>query len=108
MNITGKLGFAIMVLGIGLISCADTKKKDHPKGSEVSKEKIEHKEDAEVKDHGYETAMATYQCPMKCEGDKSYKEEGACPVCKMDLKMIEAEHTGEDDIESETKEESSE
>ena len=26
------------------------------------------------------------QCPMKCEGDKVYKEEGTCPVCKMDLK----------------------
>jgi protein SCO1/2 len=27
-----------------------------------------------------------FQCPMKCEGDKVYKEEGTCPVCKMDLK----------------------
>lgn len=29
-----------------------------------------------------------YQCPMKCEGDKTYVEEGSCPVCKMDLKPI--------------------
>ena len=27
-----------------------------------------------------------FQCPMKCEGDKTYTEEGSCPVCKMDLK----------------------
>ncbi|PCI36162.1 MAG: hypothetical protein COB60_00120 [Flavobacteriaceae bacterium] len=27
-----------------------------------------------------------YACPMKCEKDKVYKKEGACPVCKMDLK----------------------
>ncbi|MCB9360094.1 MAG: hypothetical protein H6587_01045 [Flavobacteriales bacterium] len=28
---------------------------------------------------------AAYYCPMKCEGDKTYKEEGSCPVCGMDL-----------------------
>lgn len=27
----------------------------------------------------------TYQCPMKCEGEVSYKNEGKCPECKMDL-----------------------
>ncbi|TDQ25701.1 SCO family protein [Tenacibaculum caenipelagi] len=27
-----------------------------------------------------------YECPMLCEGDKTYTEEGSCPVCKMDLK----------------------
>ncbi len=26
-----------------------------------------------------------YQCPMKCEGDKTYAEKGSCPKCKMDL-----------------------
>lgn len=26
-----------------------------------------------------------YYCPMKCEDDKMYAEEGTCPVCKMDL-----------------------
>lgn len=26
-----------------------------------------------------------YECPMLCEGDKTYTEEGSCPVCKMDL-----------------------
>jgi protein SCO1/2 len=30
-----------------------------------------------------------YQCPMKCEGEKTYAEIGTCPVCKMDLKSIE-------------------
>lgn len=27
----------------------------------------------------------TYYCPMHCEGDKTYKEPGDCPVCGMDL-----------------------
>ncbi len=26
-----------------------------------------------------------YQCPMQCEGEKSYDKEGKCPVCQMDL-----------------------
>ncbi len=32
---------------------------------------------------------ATYQCPMKCEGDKTYAKAGKCPVCKMDLKKMD-------------------
>ncbi len=35
-----------------------------------------------------EKKQTEYQCPMKCEGDKTYSEEGSCPVCKMDLKSI--------------------
>jgi len=29
-----------------------------------------------------------YQCPMKCEGDKTYAHKGSCPVCKMDLQLV--------------------
>lgn len=29
-----------------------------------------------------------YQCPMKCEAEKTYEAEGTCPVCKMDLKPM--------------------
>ncbi|MGB0369347.1 MAG: SCO family protein [Flavobacteriales bacterium] len=44
------------------------------------------------------TEDAIYQCPMECEEDKTYSEEGSCPVCKMDLKPIADEpiqETGE-------------
>ncbi|WP_178986060.1 SCO family protein [Winogradskyella helgolandensis] len=34
--------------------------------------------------------LAVFQCPMQCEGDKTYDKEGSCPVCKMDLKLLEA------------------
>lgn len=27
-----------------------------------------------------------YQCPMKCEGEKTYSKAGKCPVCNMNLK----------------------
>lgn len=35
-----------------------------------------------------EEAGTSYQCPMKCEGEKTYSDAGTCPVCKMDLKPI--------------------
>lgn len=34
------------------------------------------------------TENVMYQCPMKCEGDKMYIEKGICPVCKMDLEIV--------------------
>ncbi len=36
--------------------------------------------------HGVEVhANAGYQCPMKCEGDKTYDVPGNCPECNMKL-----------------------
>ena len=29
-----------------------------------------------------------YQCPMKCEGEKTYSKAGKCPKCNMNLKAI--------------------
>lgn len=45
-----------------------------------------------------EMAMTEYQCPMKCEQEKSYAENGNCPVCKMELKELAASavETGHD------------
>jgi Cu2+-exporting ATPase len=37
-------------------------------------------------------ASLTYQCPMKCEGDKVYDKPGQCPKCNMDLKKVEVSH----------------
>lgn len=33
--------------------------------------------------------VVLYQCPMKCEGEKTYEHTGSCPVCKMDLKLVD-------------------
>lgn len=30
-----------------------------------------------------------YQCPMKCEQEKTYNKPGECPVCGMEIKGIE-------------------
>jgi hypothetical protein len=32
--------------------------------------------------------VAAYQCPMKCEGEKTYDAAGKCPACQMDLKEV--------------------
>jgi transcription initiation factor IIE alpha subunit len=32
--------------------------------------------------------VETYQCPMRCEGDKAYDHPGNCPVCNMKLVII--------------------
>lgn len=36
-----------------------------------------------------ESETASYYCPMKCEAEKTYDEKGSCPVCKMDLVVVE-------------------
>lgn len=37
-----------------------------------------------------EVTVAEYQCPMKCEGDKTYTDKDTkCPVCGMGLKEVE-------------------
>ena len=38
--------------------------------------------------HGHDHSVQ-YQCPMKCEKDKTYDHAGKCPVCTMDLKEVE-------------------
>ena len=43
--------------------------------------------------HNHETmGDVTYQCPMKCEGNKTYTEKGTCPKCKMDLEEVKTEN----------------
>jgi len=34
-----------------------------------------------------------YQCPMKCEGEKTYDKPGNCPECGMEIKEIKS-HKG--------------
>ncbi|PCI01441.1 MAG: hypothetical protein COB81_07095 [Flavobacteriaceae bacterium] len=44
------------------------------------------KASCDMKDAKKSASVDGFACPMKCEKDKMYKKEGACPVCKMDLK----------------------
>ena len=90
-----KVLFAITIvaaLGFSVTSCkSETKKETEEVTTEVVEEVKEIKE--EVKE---EMAKATYQCPMKCEEDKTYDASGQCPTCKMDLKEVEGDIEKED------------
>src|ERR1044072_3786586 len=37
---------------------------------------------------GTQIAAVKYQCPMKCEGEKTYDKAGKCPMCQMDMKEV--------------------
>lgn len=39
------------------------------------------------------TEVQKYACPMECEGEKTYSAAGSCPVCKMDLELVESDST---------------
>ena len=85
-----KVLFLTVAFVFVLAACNNVKKEDDSSNKVTEQKDHEaHDENAEEHDHGYEMAMTAYQCPMKCEEDKTYTEEGACPVCKMDLKKIE-------------------
>lgn len=44
---------------------------------------------AQTKTTGSPAVVDTvYQCPMKCEGDKTYDKAGKCPKCNMNLKAV--------------------
>ena len=60
--------------------------------------KSEKKED-KVEASSKEAKANLYQCPMKCEKEKKYKEEGKCPVCTMKLKKISEDESKEEDHE---------
>ena len=67
----------VFALGTTLISgCGNS---DHQHKEEATHEHHE----GEVHEH------EAYQCPMKCEGDKTYEEEGTCPKCNMKLAKVE-------------------
>jgi len=87
------------VLGFASTSCEKSKKEGDVEKQELTKHD-DHEKEGELHEHSDEVAMASYQCPMKCEGDKTYSEKGSCPVCKMDIKEIELEKEPESEEKS--------
>ncbi len=39
-----------------------------------------------------EEKTMVYHCPMKCEGNRTYNQEGNCPVCNMKLIPLDSKH----------------
>ena len=52
--------------------------------------KNKHENHQQVNEHG-QHINASYACPMKCEGDKTYPSPSNCPICKMKLVLVEEE-----------------
>ena len=78
----------VLVVGFTVTSCKSDAKKETEEVKTEVKEVVEETKSDEI-------AMATYQCPMKCEGDKTYDKPGQCPTCKMDLAEVKAEGEAE-------------
>jgi len=78
---------AIFSFAVLFTACKETKK-------EEVKEEVK-MENHEGHDHDMKEVASNdvYQCPMDCEKGKTYTKEGACPKCKMDLKVLGAKHT---------------
>ena len=76
---------AIFSFAVLFTACKETKKEEAKEDVKV--------ESHEGHDHDSEEMVAAdvYQCPMDCEKGKTYDKEGACPVCKMDLKVKSVE-----------------
>jgi protein SCO1/2 len=51
-----------------------------------------------------ENEAVVYQCPMQCEGEKTYAKEVSCPICNMDVKPVQnkGKHIHDDGRISET------
>ena len=87
-----------LIAAIGFTSCTSEKKTDK---EEVQKEEVQKSEMDQDK-----MAVAEYQCPMKCEGEKTYADKDhSCPVCKMDLKEVKQEDNKNHDKDAEKKSE---
>lgn len=68
MRHTAMLAFALMLL---VTACGGDKQ--------------EQQKDAGQQEMKQGEQAASFYCPMKCEGEKTYTEMGSCPVCGMDL-----------------------
>lgn len=75
------------------ISCGNSDNAEHEDQHEHA-EGDEHSHGDESHEHSseemnQEISEEAYYCPMKCEGEKTYDEEGTCPTCGMDLVEVE-------------------
>ena len=77
---TGLMAFALIAF-----SACGTSIEEVTTGKDAAQQEQVHSDGAS---HSHGDQVATYQCPMKCEGDKTYTEVGKCPVCKMNLKEV--------------------
>ena len=100
-------GIAVAFIGSSMIftSCDNAKKTTEDADAVEQTDETSETTEEEVTE---EAVHAHYQCPMKCEGDKVYEEAGKCPVCKMELAMLDETTETEEVVEEVVEEESHE
>ena len=77
-----------LVVLVLLLSCNNSPK-ESDKDANVNKDEVQvQKDSTNAHQHGAHLAMTAYQCPMECEGDKTYPEPGTCPECHMNLMEV--------------------
>ena len=74
-----KIIFSALIAVAFLASC----------GGDTTKTKTDSATGATNPASGTNVAAVKYQCPMKCEGEKTYDKPGNCPLCQMEMKKIE-------------------
>lgn len=57
-------------------------------GSDAAKTQRDSSVIADSGKSGKSNIAVKYQCPMKCEGEKTYTAPGKCPQCQMDLAEV--------------------
>jgi uncharacterized Fe-S radical SAM superfamily protein PflX len=60
------------------------RKQDKTKSVALNDDSLIHQHEQENQDQ----PQTRYQCPMKCEGEKTYDQPGTCPVCNMKLAPV--------------------
>lgn len=85
MNLIKRTTTILFIAALLLSACKEkSDSTDAPtQGKEVQSDEKEKKHT--------ETTVAVYTCPMDCEDGKNYSEAGSCPVCKMDLALLETD-----------------
>lgn len=78
--------FLTMVVLVVITSCGNKTSNQQPEPSTTEQTAVD-------TTGASQPVAAVYQCPMKCEGEKTYDKPGKCPKCSMDLK-VKDEHEG--------------
>jgi len=86
------LSFIISAFFISVTSCNSKSEgvdnnDEQTETNTANDEKVSGEEHSETHEHK-ETAMTSFQCPMKCEGDKTYTEKEKCPKCGMEMEEV--------------------
>jgi outer membrane protein assembly factor BamD (BamD/ComL family) len=77
-----------VAFAMSLTACSSEKQEQEQSSGQMPMHEEGHDD---MDEEHMQQAGVMYQCPMKCEEDKMYDEEGDCPVCGMPLERVDTE-----------------